>query len=345
MDEQKYRIIKTEEKKCLCCMETHDVKLVAVEETTIFKGVPVKHIARYEYCDTAEEFLSDGELIASNDIAMKNAYRKAMHLLTTDEIVAIREKYAISQKDLALVLGWGEKTITRYEGHQVQDAAHDFVLRKIDEEPVCFFEFLERRKDSISDEAYGRYKATVDMYSRHMQDAYLRKAIASEYLRYQNDLLACGNTELNLDKVVAVINYFANSLEVNGLYNVKLMKLLWYADFLSFKRRNKGITGLVYQALPMGAVPIGHKSIINLEGVRYEEIEFENGSGIHFKGSEEITKGNLDKQDVEVLDFVIAHFGKLSKAQIVDKMHEETAYRETLAGEVISYEYAQRLRV
>lgn len=45
------------------------------------------------------------------------------------------------------------------------------------------------------------------------------------------------------------------------------MKLMWFADALSYKNRGVAITGLVYQALPMGAVPIGHDLIIELKGV------------------------------------------------------------------------------
>lgn len=29
-----------------------------------------------------------------------------------------------------MLLGWGGKTITRYESHQVQDKAHDTILKK-----------------------------------------------------------------------------------------------------------------------------------------------------------------------------------------------------------------------
>lgn len=33
------------------------------------------------------------------------------------------------------MLGWGSKTITRYESHQVQDRAHDTILKKISHDP------------------------------------------------------------------------------------------------------------------------------------------------------------------------------------------------------------------
>lgn len=86
--------------------------------------------------------------------------------------------------------------------------------------------------------------------------------------------------------VVDVIRYFSNSANVTNLYKVKLMKLMWYADFLAYKLRGYAITGLVYQALPMGAVPIGHDSIIDLKGVNYEEIDMGDGTAYRFCRSE-----------------------------------------------------------
>lgn len=47
-----------------------------------------------------------------------------MGLLTSDEIVAIRESYGLSQVDLAKLLGWGEATISRYESKAIQDEAY-----------------------------------------------------------------------------------------------------------------------------------------------------------------------------------------------------------------------------
>ena len=75
---------------------------------------------------------------------------------------------------------------------------------------------------------------------------------------FQKNQLLQGNTVLSLDKVVDVIRYFAASDKITNLYKVKLMKLMWYADALSYKLRNTAITGLVYRALPMGAVPVAH---------------------------------------------------------------------------------------
>ncbi len=149
--------IKTKKKLCLICMEEHDVDTVGVIDDEIYKNEEVTFYAIYEYCSNTDEFLESEEMIKRNSLAMKDAYREKMGLLTSGEIINIREKYDISQKDFSEVLGWGRATITRYENHQVQDRIHDDVLRKIDDDPKWFLDMLERSKERISGEAYLKY--------------------------------------------------------------------------------------------------------------------------------------------------------------------------------------------
>lgn len=70
------RIIKSELRLCICCMEVHDVKTVLVDEETIFNGVIVPFEACYTYCDLADEFYVNEEQLTNNDIKMKGAYRR-----------------------------------------------------------------------------------------------------------------------------------------------------------------------------------------------------------------------------------------------------------------------------
>ena len=125
------KIMKSEKRFCTCCMEEHEVKTVLVLEQATFKNVKVDYEAIYSYCDVAEELYMDEQQIQENDVRVKDAYRKEQGLLTSSEIYNIRSKYGISQRDFCILLGWGGKTITRYEGHQVQDKAHDTILSKI----------------------------------------------------------------------------------------------------------------------------------------------------------------------------------------------------------------------
>jgi len=156
-------ILRTERKFCLSCMETHNIQIVEAETMNIFKGIEVHYTTKHFFCDRTEEFFSDEELIAANDRALKDAYRKAKGLLTSEEIIAIRRKYGITQRDLCLLLGWGEKTITRYESHQVQDFAHDSILRKLADDPAWFLTLLETLKTNTSVSNWNRYRENAEI--------------------------------------------------------------------------------------------------------------------------------------------------------------------------------------
>ena len=275
-------ILKKEKKLCSCCMEEHEVQTVIVMDSNIFKGVPVEYKAEYYYCDQADEYYADEQQISKNDIAMKNAYREKEGLLTSEQITSIRAKYGISQSDLCLLLGWGGKTITRYESHQVQDVAHDTILRKLDSDPEWFLQLLNTEKEAISSASYEKYVEAGTALFEQEHDLYLKSAIMSKYARYLHSREATGGKELSLDVVVNMIQYIANSSLVTNLYLVKMVKLLWYADALSFKRYEHSISGLVYRALPMGAVPVAYETIIDLSNIHFEEIEIGEGTGYRF---------------------------------------------------------------
>lgn len=339
------KIIKSEKRLCTCCMEEHEVKTVLVKEQAIFKNVRVDYNASYMYCDAAEELYMDEQQMQENDACLKDAYRKAEGLLTSAEISGIRAKYGISQSDFCILLGWGGKTITRYESHQVQDRAHDTILKKLDQDPEWFISLLNDAKENLSAESYQKYMdAAVHLYEKD-QDSYMRKAIEASYAKFHGNQMFHGNVELSLDKVVDVIRYFAASVQITSLYKVKLMKLMWYADALSYKNRGYAITGLVYQALAMGAVPVGHNSIIALRDVPCEEVDMGETNAYYFslKGADSFP--SLSDEDMNILDVVIKKLGKMTKNEIISFMHKEQAYVETAPRDVIQFKYTEHLQI
>ncbi len=93
------------------------------------------------------------------------------------------------------------------------------------------------------------------------------------------------------------------------------------------------------------AVPIAHKALIDLKGVHYEEDEFPEGSGYRFVRTPDREGDCLTSKEKDILNKVIQVCGKDTKEQIVTRMHQETAYKKTLLGDVISYQYALELSV
>ena len=341
----KIRTIHSENRLCTCCMEEHNVKTVIVHEETVFKNCQVEYEARYFYCDKAEEFYADEQQMKDNDIRLKDAYRLKNNMLTSYEISDIRNKYGITQTDLCLLLGWGGKTITRYESHQVQDKAHDYILKKLDKDPEWFLSLLCSVKDELPSAAYQKYyDRGVQLYEED-RDTYLRKTIEASYVKYRNDKLHNGNSELSLDKVIDIIRYLASSKEEKDLYKVKLVKQIWYADMLSYKKRGHSITGLVYQALAMGAVPVGHNFIIELKGVPCEEEYIGDNIAYHFVLEEKSSFPSLDKEEIIILEQVVKRLGAMSTKEIVSFMHNEKAFIKTEQKDLIQFSYADELQI
>ena len=335
------KILKTQNKLCLSCMEEHEVQEVALPEQNVFNDKLIHYIATYEYCSYADEYTQTEEMIRKNDVAFKNAYKKQLNLLTSDEIIAIRSIYNVSQKDFAVILGWGLATITRYENYQVQDTAHDDVLRKIKEDPKWFLQLLERSRENLSSKAYQKYSKRANAVIKSKKNEFLKEFIEMQYIDINGDEQLTGGTVLNLDKVVEVVNIFA--LQVQNLYKVKLMKFLWYADFLHYKRTGKSITGLAYRALPMGAVPEAHETLISLDNICFEEVLINGNTAYKFAPVLELTAKNLSADELDVIGEVIRKFGKMNTKDIIDTMHEEEAYKKTAANEYILYKYANQL--
>lgn len=87
---------------------------------------------------------------------------------------------------------------------------------------------------------------------------------------------------------------------------------MWYADAVAYKRRGAAITGLVYQALPMGAVPVGHNSILDLKDVPCEEVDMGKTSAYFFSLTGQQHFSTLSKEEKDILDFVIEKLGMMS---------------------------------
>ena len=67
--------IKSEKRLCLICMEEHEVDIVEIIDTEVFKDKKVNFKAVYQYCPIGDEFIETEEMIRLNSLAMKDAYK------------------------------------------------------------------------------------------------------------------------------------------------------------------------------------------------------------------------------------------------------------------------------
>jgi putative zinc finger/helix-turn-helix YgiT family protein len=99
------------------------------------------HLACLECGEILLRF-SDSKRLGEDAIAI---YRKRHDLLSSDEIRAIRQRFDLTQAELARLLRLGANTVSRWEaGRNVQTAAMDILLRIIRDLPGSI-EYLRDR--------------------------------------------------------------------------------------------------------------------------------------------------------------------------------------------------------
>ncbi len=340
-------IIRKIHMSCPLCDKTHEVEERKRITTITLKGEEVSYEERFYFCANADEDENEfetGAMTNENLLNARNAYRIKMGLLTSDEIVAIRENYGLSQVDLAKLLGWGEATISRYESKAIQDEAYDTMLRLIKDNPLQALEFLKKNSDKFTITKRTEIRAKIiEKLGSYGKEFLTRQAFEGEYANFEEPSDSNGFTMLDIDKIEAMISYIAE--ETSNLYKVKLMKMLWYSDVLSFIENGNAITGMVYRHEAMGALPVGHYSLMNLENLNVqEEISYNYNTKLHVYPTPNMDYSVLSDAEKAILDKVIAKFKDYKAKDIVDYMHEEKAYSETKTGEIIPFSLAKEIR-
>ena len=218
------------------------------------------------------------------------------------------------------------------------------MLRLIKDNPLQALEFLKKNASKFpvlkKMQVHDKIVEKLDSYGKEYLS---RQAFEGEYVSYEEPSDSNGFVTLNIDKIEAAISYIAES--VTDLYKVKLMKMLWYADALSFKTRGFAITGMVYRHYDMGALPIGHYSLMNLENLNIQEEESYNYDSVfHIYPTKGMDYDVLTAEEKAVLDAVIKKFMDYKTKEIVEYMHKERAYKETGSGDIIPFSIAKHIK-
>ena len=240
------------------------------------------------------------------------------------------------------MLGWGEATISRYESKAIQDEAYDTMLRLIKDNPLQALEFLKKNSDqfSVTKRLEIREKI-VEKLDSYGKEFLTRQAFEGEYVHFEEPSDSNGFTVLNIDKIEAIVSYIAE--KVTNLFKVKLMKMLWYSDVLSFIETGHSMTGMVYRHEPMGALPVGHYSLMNLENLNVqEEMSYNYDTMLHVYPTANMDYSVLTSEEKIILDKVIDMFRNYKAKDIIEYMHNERAYTETKPEEIIPFSLAKK---
>lgn len=324
--------------ECPICDKVHEVEERRRQAMIAIKGEEVIYEERFYYCAYGEEEEAEfgtAKMINENLLNARNAYRRKQGLLTSEEIVAIRESYGLSQVDMARLLGWGEATISRYESKAIQEEAYDVMLRLIRDNPLMALEFLKKNEMKFSDVKVKELRARMIEKIEESGKEYLaRQAFEGEYAAFDIPSDSNGYTRLDIDKLEAIISYLAK--EDSEMGKLKLMRMLWYSDALAYKKIGCAMTGLVYRHESIGVMPVGHYGLMNLQRLNVkEEVSCNYDTVLHIYPNEEMDYSVIGDEEKEILDVVVEKF-KAPK-ELVEYMKEDVVYKHTSVGAVIPF--------
>ncbi len=299
----------------------------------------------YKCKDSGEQFTTTA-LDEVNMNQVYNQYRDKFNIPFPDEISRIREKFGLPAAKMSEILGFGVNSYRQYEAGEMPSAANAKLIQMVDD-PKKFIDMVELCA-TIDDKVKAKYVQKAqslleerqrNIFNLNFKEYLLGNHLADIYSGYRNP---------NFEKFTEMVVYFSEQIEP---FKTKMNKLLFYADFLMFKRSCFSISGVRYKAIDMGPVPNNFQSIfeylVNKEVIDIYTTEFPQGyTGEQFKAKKERHfKADLfSEEELAVLEKVATVFKSTSTNDIIELSHLEEAWQKNEKDRnVISYEYAFEL--
>ena len=313
-----------------------------------FRGIEVNTFENVAICNECNQDLYVNKIEDENNERIYKIYREKANIIKAEDIVKLREKYDISQRELTAILGFGKMTINRYErGGLPTKSQSDYIKLLIENED----KFIEK-----VNEAYENNNITEKTYkkivSEGQEENISKKRVQENIRRYLKEVLNRkpdiynGYKSLDLEKVENIISYIAS--KVKNLTITSLNKYLWYIDMLSFNKRSVAITGLTYQNQKFGPTIVYKKyDELSLLDDKYqrEDIETENGNTTKIISNENFNLDKINDSEKEIIDTIIKLLKNKKVTDISKMSHREDGWKKTKRLEKISFEYAMNLNI
>ena len=276
--------------------------------------------------DENGEMWTTTEMDEANIFQVYNQYRAKHGIPFPDEISGLREHYGLSAAKMSQILGFGINQYRMYEDGEVPSVSNARTIIAAREKDV-FMSFVEASKSEMSEPEYQRIRKKVE----GANGDYKPIVQPSEYTGFRS---------LSIDKVANVVRQIIST--IGSTFVTKMNKLLFYADFIHYKKHGYGITGITYRALPFGPVPEHWGTLYSsLPGIDMEEFVYPSGqSGIKLEATE-ITDNILNESELRTIEKVCALFSNMSAGEISQTSHLEKGWIENKNNRsAISYQDA-----
>ena len=273
------------------------------------KGTLVEYDEYYLVDDNGEEVF-DRNIEIENDQRLYDIYKKQNNLLTNFEIKKIRQKYGLTQKEYALVIGVGEVTVHRFEKGAIQTEAVDSIMKLSNDPDNMAFLLLQNRKN-IGESLYD------SLLKRIKELQVLKRHALVDISKFDLDVLEFEEASA-IDVAKNIINIYnakvdelANNYDIVPEYitNLKLQKLLYFVQAICLMIFGE-------KAFPEKILAWSYGPVVNEV---YQQYKQNHASKIN---SESNVK-NISSGLYKIIEEVINSYGLFEANRLIDLTHEE----------------------
>lgn len=290
----------------------------------------IEFYSNRRFCSKCSNLVYDEQL---DNEASKKAIKEKNKLLGIDpeKIIALRKKYNLTQEQFSKIIGCAKKTLISYEqGTSIPNDIYLVTIKMLLENPDIIKPMIESNLNRYDKEEYQKI---VDRLS-YIYNEDNTITVDNELSEYN------GYTEYSFNKLKNLIIL----LSKNTILKTKLLKEMFYCDFISYKNTGKSITGLEYNKYPFGPVPNNYESILDILLKNNSiSINIKIDNDYEYNTISNIEEPNIkvfDKEELDIINRVIEYFKEFNTKKIVEYSHNEKAFKETNLYERISYDYS-----
>lgn len=310
------------------------VKEVSTIEQHEFRKEMFSVHVRYYVCeDTGERFTTteQDELLFNE---LYSQYRVNHNIPFPEEIKAIRLNYGLNYQQMTKILGFGTNQYAQYEKGQMPSESNGKLLSAAQNRQFMLH-LLEYSQTEFGEDEYKKVYQSV-LTAEAKPESEVQKQLIFRNTRRS---IYNGFGMLSTRKVSEMVKFFI--YQEGGIFPTKLNKEMFYADFLHYKIHGQSISGLQYQAIQYGPVPVHYDTIYdNIDGISKDIVVSHNMESTHLN-CQTWDASVFTKEELHTLNTILSMARPMSTQDLIAQSHKEEAWLNHREGnQLIPYSEA-----
>lgn len=294
-----------------------------VEDTevqTFRKDKYTVHTSYYVCEDTGEQFTSeeqDDQLCNE----LYNQYRVKHGIPFPDEIKKIREHYGLSYSQITKIMGFGQNQWSQYENGNLPSESNGKSIAAI-RSREGMLAMLESCENQFDESTFQKLRQAISC----TPNIDSQNTLCFYFYGNSKRGVENGYSEMVPEKLQSMVQLIV-SKEKRGVSKTKLNKEMFYADFYSYKKHGRSISGLAYRAIQYGPVPEHYETVYDhVQGLAKKSFVANADFDYDLLFCDSPDTSALSKEDVDAINHVMSVLVGMKRTEVIELSHKEIGW-------------------